>query len=302
MNTDERGYFDDAMTERVPGAIFEVSNTLGAGLMVPGLVEIAAPALDHLGIEAGSGGASLEGGCEIPGSFPSEPLCESFALGVEKFLNLLVDGFDAAIGLVPGLDGGGVGERVLVRGGVIQQARERVIIARRDRVVLVVVAARAGDGGTEEAAGEDVDAVVQLIGAGFGRLDDLGVPGAEREESQSGPQAAAGGAIEKIAGDLRFREQVEGQLRVPVGYGLDQQAFRRLSGQDGGPELSAPEQAFAAVEAQTAELGVSVAGIAVPLEQRPDRRLDRTSRGQVGPGRAKPTPEARPETRAPVAA
>ncbi|MBM3773907.1 MAG: GxxExxY protein [Acidobacteria bacterium] len=30
MNTDERGYFDDAMTERVPGAIFEVSNTLGA--------------------------------------------------------------------------------------------------------------------------------------------------------------------------------------------------------------------------------------------------------------------------------
>jgi len=27
MNTDERGYFDDAMTERAPGAIFEVSNT-----------------------------------------------------------------------------------------------------------------------------------------------------------------------------------------------------------------------------------------------------------------------------------
>jgi len=24
MNTDERGYFDDAMTERAPGAIFEV--------------------------------------------------------------------------------------------------------------------------------------------------------------------------------------------------------------------------------------------------------------------------------------
>jgi len=33
MNTDERGYFDDAMTERVPGAIFEVSNTLGAGFL-----------------------------------------------------------------------------------------------------------------------------------------------------------------------------------------------------------------------------------------------------------------------------
>ena len=33
MNTDERGYFDDAMTERVRGAIFEVSNTLGAGFL-----------------------------------------------------------------------------------------------------------------------------------------------------------------------------------------------------------------------------------------------------------------------------
>jgi len=35
MNTDERGYLDDAMTERVLGAIFEVSNTLGAGFLFP---------------------------------------------------------------------------------------------------------------------------------------------------------------------------------------------------------------------------------------------------------------------------
>ncbi|MBM3774679.1 MAG: GxxExxY protein [Acidobacteria bacterium] len=33
MNTDKRGYFDDAMTERVLGAIFEESNTLGAGFL-----------------------------------------------------------------------------------------------------------------------------------------------------------------------------------------------------------------------------------------------------------------------------
>ena len=32
MNTDERGYFD-ALTERVLGAVFEVSNTLGAGFL-----------------------------------------------------------------------------------------------------------------------------------------------------------------------------------------------------------------------------------------------------------------------------
>ena len=32
MNADERGYFD-ALTERVRGAVFEVSNTLGAGFL-----------------------------------------------------------------------------------------------------------------------------------------------------------------------------------------------------------------------------------------------------------------------------
>ena len=32
MNTDERGYFD-ALTERVLGAVFEVSTTLGAGFL-----------------------------------------------------------------------------------------------------------------------------------------------------------------------------------------------------------------------------------------------------------------------------
>jgi GxxExxY protein len=32
MNTDEHGYFD-SLTERVLGAIFEVSNTLGAGFL-----------------------------------------------------------------------------------------------------------------------------------------------------------------------------------------------------------------------------------------------------------------------------
>ena len=32
MKTDERGYFD-ALTERVLGAVFEVSHTLGAGFL-----------------------------------------------------------------------------------------------------------------------------------------------------------------------------------------------------------------------------------------------------------------------------
>jgi hypothetical protein len=32
MNTDEHGYFD-ALAERVPGAVFEVSNAPGAGFL-----------------------------------------------------------------------------------------------------------------------------------------------------------------------------------------------------------------------------------------------------------------------------
>ena len=32
MNTDERGFFD-SLTEQVPRAVFEVSNTLGAGFL-----------------------------------------------------------------------------------------------------------------------------------------------------------------------------------------------------------------------------------------------------------------------------
>ena len=36
MNTDEHGYLD-SLTERVLGAVFEVSNTLGAGFLEKGL-------------------------------------------------------------------------------------------------------------------------------------------------------------------------------------------------------------------------------------------------------------------------
>ncbi|MBM3774188.1 MAG: GxxExxY protein [Acidobacteria bacterium] len=55
MNTDERGYFDDAMTERAPGAIFEVSNTLGAGF----LEKVYQRALLHGASEESSGRARV---------------------------------------------------------------------------------------------------------------------------------------------------------------------------------------------------------------------------------------------------
>ena len=60
-----------------------------------------------------------------------------------------------------------------------EDAAQRVIILLRDRIVLVIVAARARDGEAQEAAGERVDFVVAFVGA---RLNEhhvvAGKPGA----------------------------------------------------------------------------------------------------------------------------
>src|SRR5262249_57571871 len=45
-----------------------------------------------------------------------------------------------------------------------EYAGERVVVLRGDRVVLVIVAAGAADGQAEEAARDDVDAIVTLVG------------------------------------------------------------------------------------------------------------------------------------------
>jgi hypothetical protein len=82
-------------------------------------------------------------------------------------------------------------ERVLAVGRVQEHAGQRVVVLRRNRVVLVIVAARAADREAEEAARDDVDAVVPLVGARD--LDRAVVvePRPEAEEAQRRQRARA---------------------------------------------------------------------------------------------------------------
>ena len=65
--------------------------------------------------------------------------------------------------LLDGLDLGLRNERQLDIFGAGEYARQRVVIDGRDRIVLVIVAAGAGDGQSEEAAGQRVDPVGNLV-------------------------------------------------------------------------------------------------------------------------------------------
>ena len=51
-----------------------------------------------------------------------------------------------------------------------EDAAERIVIGRRDRIELVIVAAGAGDGQAEERLAEDVDLVVHFVGADFAQI------------------------------------------------------------------------------------------------------------------------------------
>ena len=66
----------------------------------------------------------------------------------------------------------------------------------RNRIELVVVALRAGDGQAEEAARGGIHAIVLHLGT-------------QRVEAEARPVLAAGrSAVSAVAGDLRFDEQV----------------------------------------------------------------------------------------------
>ncbi len=71
MNTDEHGYFD-SLTERVLGAIFEVSNTLGAGFLEKVYQRALLTELRLRGI-----GATAEASFEV--AYKGEPVGEYFA-------------------------------------------------------------------------------------------------------------------------------------------------------------------------------------------------------------------------------
>ena len=75
MNTDEHGYFD-SLTERVLGAIFEVSNTLGAGFLEKVYQRALLTELRLRGIRA-TAEASFSVTYKRPTSRNTLPMCSS---------------------------------------------------------------------------------------------------------------------------------------------------------------------------------------------------------------------------------
>ena len=71
-------------------------------------------------------------------------------------------------------------ERNHVLSGAVQDAVERVVICRRDRIEFVVVTARTGNRQTEHPASDDIDAVIDDV------LTDADKSSAEREVTHRG--------------------------------------------------------------------------------------------------------------------
>ena len=99
-------------------------------------------------------------------------------------------------------------QRVLVVGGIQEDARERVVIARRNRIVFVIVTPRAPHGQSEEAARHDVDAIVAFVGARDFDGAVVVVPRPQAEKSESGQRPRAPLVAEPIARELRLHEVV----------------------------------------------------------------------------------------------
>ncbi len=137
-------------------------------------------------------------------------LFQSLCFRLEEGRDLLVLGLDRGLGFVVRLDlllGCGGDFDVF---GAGENARQGVVIGRRDRVVLVVVAAGAGNGQAQEAAGQRVDAIGVLVVL-------LGVAVVDRptgEEAQGRQAVKPIGPVEQVARDLLDDEPVVGQVAV----------------------------------------------------------------------------------------
>ena len=94
--------------------------------------------------------------------------------------------------------------------GVQEDACQGIVIGLGDGIVLVIVTARAGNGETEEAAGDNVDAVVAFIGAGHFHRAVVVIPGSQAEEAGRRYRLVARLLIEEVAGELRLDEGVVG--------------------------------------------------------------------------------------------
>ena len=144
---------------------------------------------------------------------PEQVVAGFVAEAGEKFLHLL-----ALAVLHLGLDLRGVLEELLVgrridvraeqrlfvglfRGG--EDAVQAVVVARRDRIELVIVAARAGDSEAHEAAGNDIDAVVDDVVLVAKKTT------AEREEAHRGERRFVVAERELVGGELLHEKLVE---------------------------------------------------------------------------------------------
>ena len=105
-------------------------------------------------------------------------------------------------------------ERVLLIYRVQKHACERVIVPRRNRVVLVIVAACAADGEAEKPARDDVDAVVAFVGPRDLDGAVVVVPRAEPEQPERGQHLHPHVVVEQIGSQLRFHELVVRQVVV----------------------------------------------------------------------------------------
>src|SRR6185369_5380242 len=81
-----------------------------------------------------------------------------------------------------------------------QVTRQRVIILRRDRIKLVVVAAGAGDGLTEKSLAEDVELIVDAVGLVLADIDGSLLPFVH--PPKAGGQDRLVRAIERMASRL----------------------------------------------------------------------------------------------------
>ena len=137
-------------------------------------------------------------------------LFQSLGFRLQERRDLFVLGLDRGLGFVVRLDLllGRRGDFDVFGAG--ENARQRVVIGCRDRVVLVVVAAGAGDRKPQEAAGQRVDAVGVLVVF-------LGVAVVDRptgEKAQGRQAIKTIGPVEQVAGDLLEDEPVVGHVAV----------------------------------------------------------------------------------------
>ncbi|MCZ6598125.1 MAG: hypothetical protein O7B99_10835 [Planctomycetota bacterium] len=178
-----------------------------------------------------------------------------------------------------------VGLALVLRAGEREARRvedpvERVVVGRRDRVELVVVAARAGQRGPQDRAAERVDHVADDQVAVL-LLADAEAPREREEAGGDGPLGEALGGLlsgQYVAGDLLAQECVVGHVAV-----------ERVD----HPVAVAPGVLDRIVRAVAGGVGVArqvepVAPPALPVARRAEQALDHAL-----PGHRRPVPEER---------